>query len=113
MFPPKKKSGLDIAIAVGKPKPKGSDLGSPSPIDKPPKPPMAAGDSPDETGSEDYSAKLIADIEAAGESVGLDPVTSREAAGKFFAAAAKCLMQDSGEPEAADVNESDTENYSA
>ena len=120
MFPPKKKPGfpgkgampgkkpgLDVMIAVGK-KP-GGDLGSPSPVEgmmprhmadaKPGKPPDTqheAAESPEYEQNEEYGAKLIQDLESAGEQYGLDAKTTHEVAAAFFEAMANCLRGDSG-----------------
>lgn len=53
-----------------------------------------APDAPD-----DYSAKLMADIESAGMAHGLDPAASRSFAADLFDSVAKCLRGDA-EPEA-------------
>lgn len=110
MFPKKKKPGLDVMIAVGKPK-KPAELSDPDPLDeKPPKPAHEEAETPEYEENEQYGAKLIADLEAAGEEHGLDKATTRKVAASFFGAMAKCL---GGEEEAEEVNESDTEDYPA
>lgn len=89
MFPtPKKKP----AFGAMKPKPAMDDLESPDPVEgKPAMDAEEAAESPAEESSEDYGAKLVADIETAGKSLGMDAATSRQAAGAFFKAAADCL----------------------
>lgn len=97
-FPPKKKfpPKPGVGIVPAKPKPAMDDLESPDPVEGKPAPDPAeeATESPDEESSEDYGAKLVADIEAAGKSMGMDAATSRTAAGAFFKAAADCLGGD-------------------
>jgi hypothetical protein len=87
-----------------------SDLDAPEPVDGPmrPAPKMPAPDAEEtaEEASEDYGAKLKADIDAAGEAEGLDSGASRRLAGAMFAAAAKCLATgDSVEPNEAQADE--------
>jgi hypothetical protein len=109
MFGKPKAKGLDVMTAVGKkPKP---DLSDPDSLDEKPMPKMAEeAETPEHEGAEEYGAKMMADLEAAGEANGLDAATTRKVAASFFGAMAKCL---GGEEPAEEVNESDTEDYPA
>jgi hypothetical protein len=76
-----------------KPKPK-ADLSEPDSLDAKPKfkmPMHEEAEEPEVEASEDYGAKLMADIDAAGEEHGLDAQTTRKVAASIFSAAAKCL----------------------
>jgi hypothetical protein len=110
MFPPKKKTGLDVVIAFGKPKTKEDpeDLESPAPVEGEPK----AGnqdlkvkqqrqkeedeETPEYEQSEEYGAKLIHDLEEAGKEYGMDAKTTHEVAASFFEALANCLREGLG-----------------
>lgn len=96
MFPPKKKPGLAVGIMIGKPKP-GSDLDSPDPVEGKAAPAHEAAEPPAHEQQEEYGAKLVQDIESAGEKYGLDAETSHAVAADFFDAVAKCLRGGSGE----------------
>jgi hypothetical protein len=85
MFPPKKK-----------PFPAKPDLSEPDSLDAKPTPKMPMHEEAEEPAVEASGAKLLADIEAAGEEHGLDAETSRKVAGSMFAAAAKCLAGEQG-----------------
>jgi hypothetical protein len=87
----------------------GGDLEMPEPVDFKPKPkaPTAeheAAETPEYEGQEEYGAKLIQDIEAAGEKHGLDAEQSHAVAASFFKAVADCLSREE-EGEAAGENE--------
>lgn len=101
MFPTTKKKPAPF----GKPKPPMDDLESPDPVEGkiPEDHAEEAAESPDEESSEDYGAKLVADIEAAGKTLGMDAATSRQAAGAFFKAAGSCLTGDGGTTEDATI----------
>jgi hypothetical protein len=95
---PNKKPGMDVMIAVGK-KPQGG-LPSPNPIEglgKKPDPQEESAESPEYESSEDQGAKLISDIESAGQKHGLEPDSARSFAADVFSAMAECLR--GGEPQ--------------
>lgn len=79
-----------------------SDLDSPSPVG------IEIEDNTPDT-AEDYGKKLVDDIEAAGDAEGLDAESSRRIAGAFFRAAAKCLENSAGTPDAEEKVETKTE----
>ena len=71
-----------------------ADLSEPESLDAKPKPKMPMHEeeeTPEAEESEDYGAKLVADLEAAGEEHGLDAQQSRAVAASFFGAMARCL----------------------
>lgn len=120
MFPPKKKKGLDVMIAVGKPK---GGLEAPDPVDsmakrhlreakagKAPTVEHEAEESPEYEAQEEYGAKIVRDIEAAGESLGLDAEQSHVAAAAFLKAIANCLKGGEEEAEASE-EEAEGEEY--
>jgi hypothetical protein len=88
---------------------KESDIGSPGPLDGPPPPDDSEPDGDEGPGDdagydspEGKGAKLIADIEAAGEKIGVDGDTSQAFAADVLSAIADCLrgggQQDAGAP---------------
>jgi len=106
MFAPNKKKSPfgETAPAFGKPK--GNDLDAPSPVDRaaktPPKPQAQpqpeAAEPPAQEATEDYGAKIMADVEAAGQRLGLDASASRSFAADVLASLSACLR--GGEMEA-------------
>jgi hypothetical protein len=56
-------------------------------MDEPPVAKMSEGDND----SDDYGAKLVADIQAVGEAHGMDPAQSKAYAADLFGAVAECL----------------------
>lgn len=122
-----KKPGMDVMIAVGRPRPKGGgELSAPGPLDRggPKKAPSPfggddpgagdeessdhqAGETPEYESGEEQGAKLISDIEAAGEKHGLDGHAARSFAADVFSAMAECLRQPEGADEGDEPGGSD------
>ena len=95
---PPKKDGLMIAIGMKPPalKAPGSKYGDDDPM---PSAQHEAAESPEYEQGEDYGAKLVKDIEAAGAKFGADPETARAACAEFLSAIANCLKGESTTPE--------------
>lgn len=101
MFP-KKKPGIDVTVAVGKPK------AGPPPLDTPgkrPAPPMEeeASEAPAEESGEDYSATLASDIIAPLVDLGIDDDTAKSVMADCFERAAKCLRGKQAEADAGEM----------
>ena len=82
-----KKPGLDVMVAVGRPKPGLGDGATPDGAMTD----HEASESPQEEQNEGYGEKLIPMLAAVGQKYGADEATSKALAADFLDALAKCL----------------------
>lgn len=88
MFPKKSQKKPVMGMMPGKGK---ADLSEPESFEPKPKAPPVEAEAPEVEAAEDYSGKLKAEIESAGEEHGLDAAQSKAVAASMFRAMAKCL----------------------